>query len=127
MGSLQIVTSSLSLARQLWRYGESDLASRAFTLTPTEVADIGVRAGTLYGPKAEELWPDGPGRGGDRALMLAATEHLEGAPRPCARTRRLPEKSLPEALRATEGELWASVRPVSAVVDARKAGPHPEA
>jgi len=121
---MQIITSPLSLARELWRYGEPVLADRALLLSPTEVADIGVRAGDLYGARAEAFWPHGPG---DRALMLAAIEHLEGAARPCQRARRLPEKSLPSNLQASEDQRWAAVLPVSEVVDARRAGrpPHP--
>jgi hypothetical protein len=42
---MQVVTSSLSLARELWRYGESELADRALRLSPGQVADIGHRAG----------------------------------------------------------------------------------
>jgi hypothetical protein len=119
MGSMQIITSSLSLARQLWRYGEPELADRALLLTPTEVADIGARAGVLFAAQADGLWPHGPG---DRALMLAATEHLEGLARPCQRVRRLPEKSLPANLQASQDQRWAAALPVAAVVDARHAG-----
>ena len=42
---MQVITSPLSLARQLWRYGEPDLAGRALMSNATEVADIGERAG----------------------------------------------------------------------------------
>ena len=119
MGSMQIITSSLSLARQLWRYGEPELADRALLLTPTEVADIGARAGVLHGAQADALWPRGPG---DRAFMLAATEHLVGLARPCQRVRRLPEKSLPANLQASEDQRWAAALPVAAPVDARHAG-----
>jgi hypothetical protein len=119
MGTMQVITSSLSLARQLWRYGEPELADRALLLSPTEVADIGARAGVLHGAQADALWPHGPG---DRALMLAAMEHLEGVARPCQRARRLPEKSLPGVLQASEDQRWAASLPVAAVVDARHAG-----
>ena len=116
---MQIITSSLSLARQLWRYGEPELADRVLRLTPTEVAGIGARAGVLYGAQADALWPHGPG---DRALVLAAIEHLEGVARRCHRARRLPEKSLPAGLQASEDQRWAASLPVAAVVDARHAG-----
>jgi hypothetical protein len=116
---MQIITSPLSLARQLWRYGEPDLAGRALMLKATEVADIGERAGVLYGPEADALWPRGPS---DKPLMLAAIEHLDGVARPCRKARRLPEKSLPSNLQASEEQRWATTLPVAAVVDARNAG-----
>ena len=116
---MQIISSPLSLARQLWRYGEPELANRALLLSATAVADIGARAGVLYGAQADALWPNGPG---DRPVMLAAIEHLEGVARPCRRARRLPEKSLPTNLKASEGQRWTAAKSVAAVVDARNAG-----
>jgi len=39
MGQMQVITASLSLARELWRHGESGLADRALRLSPDQVAD----------------------------------------------------------------------------------------
>lgn len=105
--TLNIVTSALSLARQLWRYGEPELAAKARKLRPPALLELGQRAGEIQvSGEADRLWPDGPRA--DRALLLAATEVLEGRARPARRARRLPEKQLPDELQATEQELWAA-------------------
>lgn len=107
MGETIIGTPAISLARELWRYGEPELAERAFALRPAEMARIGKRAGALLNSaEADRLWPDGPRY---KALLLAGVEHLEGKPRPCPRTRRLPECNLPPHLQATEDERWAAM------------------
>lgn len=94
--------SASSYAAELWRYGEPELAERAARLTVDELAAIGDRAGAMsLSGEAARLWPDGPSSPTD-AAMLAAIEHLEGRARPCARARRLPRRSLPEAYTLTE-------------------------
>jgi len=109
-GTTTVVTSSLSLARELWRFGEPDLAARARGLSPLEVLEIGSRAGRLIVARAGKAsWPDGP-RGSE--VVLAAIERLEGRPRPPRRRRRLPERPLPAELQATEEERWEAARPV---------------
>lgn len=121
MGQTQVITSALSLARELWRYGEPDLADQALRLSPEHVADIGLRTGQLLSPgEADRLWPSGPR--GDKALLLAVIEQIEGRARPCARNRRLPEKTLPARLQATEEERWAAAQEVAEVVTRRNAG-----
>lgn len=121
MGQMQVITSALSLARELWRYGEPELADRAFQLSPEQVADIGLRTGQLLSSReADRLWPSGPR--GDKALLLAVIEQLEGRARPCARNRRLPEKTLPARLQATQGERLAAAQDVAEVVTRRNAG-----
>lgn len=110
-----IVTSALSLARQLWRYGEPALAERALGLSPEDVAKIGYRSGMLVlSGDADRVWPDGPQ---DKAAVLAVMERLEGAPRPPRRARRLPEKRLPPHLQATEAERWHATTEVADAVD----------
>jgi hypothetical protein len=109
-GTTTVVTSSLSLARELWRFGEPDLAARARRLSPLEVLEIGSRAGELIVARAGKAsWPEGP-RGSE--VVLAAIERLEGRPRPPRRRRRLPERQLPADLQATEKERWEAARPV---------------
>jgi hypothetical protein len=98
---LTILTSSMSLARLLWRYGEDGLWRDAFELSPEKVARVGAHAG--------ELALERPGMGTDAALMAAAIERLEGAIRRPARTRRRPEKDMPQELAATEGDLWSDL------------------
>jgi hypothetical protein len=108
---LRITTSSLALARQLWRYGEAPLADRARRLKPKDMIGLGERAGEIQvSGEGDRLWPDGPR--GDRALLLAATELLEGKARPTQRARRLPVGKLP-AEQATEQELWDAANEVS--------------
>ncbi len=119
MAPLIITTTSLSLARELWRRGEPELADKAFRLSPAQVVDVGVLAGALYlSGHDDRLWPDGP-RSSSRALMLAAVKYLEGRARPCARSRRLPERSLPPHLQASEEERWTALADVSAALDKR--------
>lgn len=109
---LRIVTSSLSLARQLWRYGEPELALKARALRPPKLLVLAERAGEIeLSGASDRLWPNGPP--GDRALLLAATELLEGKARPTQRARRLPEKKLPAELQATEQELWDAANEVA--------------
>jgi hypothetical protein len=120
MGSFTITSPPLSIARELWRLGEPDLASRAVSLSAEQAVDIGIRAGDLdQSGEARAIWPDGPS-GVTSALVLAAVEYLEGSMRPCARRRRLPEKNLPLALQASESELWAALTPVARALDRRR-------
>ncbi len=122
MGKFVISMPAVSYARELWRFGESDLARRAAGMSPSQCADVGERAGDLsLSGEADRLWPGGP-RGHASAVLLAAIEHLEGRPRPCARVRRLPEKSLPEEWRLSEDERWAEVEPVGREMDSRLHG-----
>lgn len=120
MGQMQVITSALSLARELWRHGEPALADQALRLSPDQVADIGRRAGQLFTSReADRLWPGGPA---GKVVLLAVIEQLEGHPRPCARNRRLPEKTLPTRLQATEDERLAAAQEVAQVVTRRNAG-----
>jgi hypothetical protein len=115
-----VITSSLSLARELWRHGEPELAGSALHLSPDEVADIGHRAGQLHmSGEADRLWPGGPS---GKAVLLAVIEHLDGRARPCARNRRLPEKMLPEGLQAAEDARLATAQEVAQIVTRRNAG-----
>lgn len=106
------MTSSISLARQLWRYGEPELAKKARALRPPKLLQLGERAGEIQlSGASDRLWPDGPRD--DKALLLAATELFEGKARPPQRTRRLPEKKLPDELQATEQELWDAANEIA--------------
>jgi hypothetical protein len=109
---VKIVTSALSLAQELWRYGEAPLADQARKLRPKELIELGERAGHIQqSGEGDQLWPDGPRA--DRALLLAATELLEGKARPTQRTRRRPVGKLPAELQATEQELYDAASEVS--------------
>lgn len=107
----QLITSQLSMARELWRFGEPELAERALRLSADQVLAMGRRVVEIASSgQAERLWPDGPR---DRAFLLAAIEAVEGVPRPAPRHRRRPEHDLPPHLQATEAERWQSLKPVS--------------
>jgi hypothetical protein len=119
-GRFIIVTSAVSLARELWRYGESDLSRRACELSPAEVADVGVRAAEMADAgEPERVWPAGPGFA-KGALVLAVVEMLDGTARPPQRNRRLPEQRLPASLQLTEAERWEANKPVRAELDSRR-------
>ena len=70
---------------------------------------------------ADAAWAD-PSSTIAAAVMLAAIEHLEGRARPCRRTRRLPEKNLPDPLRLSEDARWAASEPVRREMDRRLHG-----
>lgn len=119
VGKFVITMSADSYARELWRFGEPDLARRAAEMRPSDCAAVGERAGDLsLSGGAERLWPRGP-RGHTSVILLAVIEHLEGHARPCARARRLPEKSLPEEWKLSEEARWAELGPVSRAMDLR--------
>lgn len=105
--SFRIVTTSRSLARELWRYGEEALAERAAVLSVERVAEIGQRAGALVDDSrlANAIWQGLPSVRGH--LVLATIEALEGSLRAPTRRRRRPEKDLPAKLVATKDGLWA--------------------
>lgn len=110
--TLRIRISSLSLARQLWRYGEPELAQKARKLPPAKLLQLGDRAGEMQlSGDTDRLWPDGPRA--DKALLLAATEMLDRKARPTERARRLPESKLPPDLQASEEELWDAANELS--------------
>ncbi len=125
MGEMRFAVSPLSLARELYRYGEPALADRALALGDEAAVAIGKRIGDAgFRSQAHRIWPDGPA---DAVLLVAAVAYLEGVPRPCARTRRLPESALPEHLRATEGERYAAALPavLAQIRDAAATPPPP--
>ena len=114
-----ITMPAVSYARELWRFGEQGLAHRAAAMDPSQCADVGERAGHLsLSGDAERLWPGGPS-GYTSAILLAVIEHLEGGARPCVRTRRAPEKSLPAEWRLPEEQRWTASEPVAREMDAR--------
>ncbi len=118
--SMQVVTTPLSLARDLWRYGEDDLVVAALVLSAEQVADIGARAGALMldPDTANAIWPGLPRQG---FLLIAALEVLAGSARPAKRSRRRAEKAMPVNLVASEAARWADpmLAEVTRVVDER--------
>jgi len=116
-----IVMPAVSYARELWRFGERDLANRAAAMSAGECAALGERVGNLSSSgDASRLWPGGPS-GYTSAVLLAVIEHLEGQARPCARTRRLPVKSLPPEWQLSEEQRWAAIEPVARETDSHMA------
>jgi len=122
MGRFVITIPPVSIARELWRFGEPELATRAADLPVVEAADIGERAGAIHeSGEAARLWPRGPS-GATSAVLLAAIEHLEGRARPCGRTRRLPEKNLPASLQMSEDQRWIASETVAREMNRRLHG-----
>ena len=114
-----LITSPLSIARELWRYGEAGLAERAMAMAPDDVLDLGVRVMRIYeSGEGERLWPGGPK---DKAFVLAAIEQLEGIARPARRRIRRSESQLPKELQATRVERLEAATTVSSVLHARLA------
>lgn len=114
---MHLITSALSIARELWRYGEPDLAERALALDVDAVLRVGRRTIALIrSGRAAAVWPGVPGNG---AFVVAAIEELEGEPRAPTRKRRLPERKLPPHLQATEEERWQAASVVAEALDAR--------
>ena len=109
-----LISSSLSFAREMWRYGEPQLAEQALELSPEEVLAVGDRAIAIVAShEADTVWPDGPQ---DRGLLIAVVERLEGRGRPLPRVRRLPERSLPRHLQATLEERYKASEEVANVL-----------
>lgn len=107
---LLVITSGLQIARELWRYGEHELAERAKALAPEEVVKVGNLTSRMHRASAfDRIWPDWPR---PAALPLAAIAYFEGVPRRPKRSRRLPEASLPEHLQASEERLIDAWMPV---------------
>jgi hypothetical protein len=117
---MQVVTTPLSIARNLWRYGEDDLMESALALSADQVADIGARAGELMSDTAHAnaIWPGLPRNG---YLLIAAIEVLDSSSRPAKRSRRRAEKTMPASLVASEAERWADpmLAEVTRIVDER--------
>jgi hypothetical protein len=111
--SVRVTAPPISIARELWRYGEPQLAAAALRISLRDALRISVRAGELFlSGTADRVWADGP-QTMRRPLLVAAIEHLEGAARPPSRRRRLPERSLPPELQATEEERWNALGEMS--------------
>jgi hypothetical protein len=112
-----LVTSALSIARELWRHGEPELAERALELPPEDVLEIGVRTMRLVeSGEDKRVWPEGTR---NASFVIAAIEWLEGAPRPASRRTRLPERLLPDHLQATLMERYEATAPITALVHER--------
>jgi hypothetical protein len=114
-----ITISAPLLARELWQFGEPELAGRVLALPPEAMADICFRSGELaQAGDVERLWPVGPNYTA-KTTILAATEYLEGQARPATRNRRLPLKGLPAHLAVSEAEEARASGEVSAEVNRR--------
>jgi hypothetical protein len=104
-----IIISAVSLATELWRYGEDDLWPRALLLSASEMVDIGERAAELLGTNGIAL--------GSRPVLLAGIEYLEGDVRPASRNRSRPIREMPNELRSTEAERLAASNEVAKELD----------
>ena len=100
-----VITSSLSLARVMWWYGEDTLWPGALHLPPGMVADLAPRFAELRAaPEVLELfWPGAPPA--DAHLVLGTIEHLEGRLRPAVRRHRR-GGPMPDQLDVSEEDRW---------------------
>jgi len=112
-----IIVPAVTLASELWRYGEDALWPRALILSASEMVDIGQRAAELLGTKSTALWPDGPR--GSRPVLLAGIEYLEGKVRPASRNRSRPMREMPDELQSTEAERMAAANELAQELDRR--------
>jgi hypothetical protein len=123
-GQVVIISSGMSIAQDLWRFGEPGLADRMLPLSPELVADIGERAGAMYiAGEVRRHWPAAPASEARAALVLVAIAEFEGRPRPPARGRRLRKSSLPSHLTASDEDLWKANNEVAKVVERRRHRP----
>lgn len=113
-----LIVPAVTLASELWRYGEDDLWPRALTLSVPELLEIGRLADDLLGKKGIALWPDGPR--GSRPVLLAAIEFLEGEARPARRNRGRPRGDLPAELQSSEEERMAAAMDIASEQDRRR-------
>jgi hypothetical protein len=99
-------TSQLTLARELWRFGEDDVWPTILTLNVAEMVDLNERASDIYArqPVADMRLI--------QAHIWAAIERVHGVGRLPVRARRRAKSKMPADLLATEGELWDALRPV---------------
>jgi hypothetical protein len=82
-----VITDREVLARDLWEYGEDDLANQARELSDLTLGRIGVLAGRLLLSDGHAT-ASGAGPTVAKACALAAVEVIEGAARPLKRRRR---------------------------------------
>lgn len=113
-----MVTSALSLGRELWRFGEVDLAEQARGLPPGDVRALGERAGQrVLSKAAEALWPGGPR---NSAVLLAAIERLEGPPPTVPADSKAARERPSASLAGHRAERWEAVAEVAQVMDERR-------
>ena len=115
-----MIVSAIALARELWRYGEDDLWTKALTLAPADMLEVGSRTAELLGSKGIAIWPDGPR--GSRPVLLAGIEYLEGEIRPASRNRGRDTRELPSELHASEATMLAAADEVAKQLDRRRRG-----
>lgn len=100
-----VITSSLSLGRLMWWYGEDALWPAALELSPMQVAHLASRFAELRAAPEliESVWPGAPAA--DAHLILGTIEHFEGRARAAARRHRR-GGPMPEALDVSEEDRW---------------------
>jgi hypothetical protein len=102
-----IIAGPGMIAGQLWAFGEDDHAATVLGLhRATDLVPIWWLATRFDDPEIP-LPIEGRGIDGGMVLAFAAVAHLESRLRPLARTRRRPQRELPEAIRiAQEDDLF---------------------
>jgi len=95
---MNIVTTSKSLARLLWWYGEDELWRSALELSAQQVADLSPQFARLYlnPDQIERVWQNAPSK--SAYFLVPMIELFEGEPRPAALRRRRPQSKMPISL-----------------------------
>jgi hypothetical protein len=94
VGEFRVIFTAGQAARDLWAFGEDELAERALLVPRTELPGLWITAATFYDgdyplPVVGRRITLG------HVIAFAAMNHLEGVVRPLSRQRRRSAKTLP--------------------------------
>ena len=92
-----MIFSAGQAARELWSFGEDELADRALRIPDSALASMWWEAAEFY-DQAYPLPVSGRKITLGHVIAFAAMSHLTGELRPLARLRRRPAKDLPEEI-----------------------------
>lgn len=117
VGEFYLTFSSGQAARELWAFGEDDLAERALRIPEPELPQMWATAAT-YNDAHYPLPVTGRRITLGHVVAFAAMNHLEGALRPLSRQRRRPAKTVPAHI----GEAAVPIRRASELVNRWRSG-----
>lgn len=95
MGEFHVVFSRGQAARELWAFGEDELAERALRIPEIQLPGLWETAAAYYDANYP-LPVTGRRITLGHVAAFATMNHLEGALRPLARQRRRPAKTVPD-------------------------------
>ena len=117
---LDMVTTSKSLARLLWLYGEDGLWGRALELSAQQCADLAPQFARLYmnSDQIELMWKNAPSR--SAYFLIPMFELFEGKPRPAKLRRRRSESKMPNPLAEYDGWIDPMLAEVAEILHERR-------